>query len=404
MSHHSGVPPRPEAYRWLVVGLLLAFREVSFMAMAALGILLPSISDDLELSSAQQGVLASSVAWGSVVLAIPLGLWAARLAPKMLTTVTLLLSAALLAVQGSATAFIVLLMGRLGFGLVMLAREPARAILVRQWTPVREMILVSSVSNVLFGVLVGGGLLIIPHLLNVPGLGWRQLFFIFAALFVCFAALWTIFGREARRDQRTSELDYSLFLGSLRYRDVWVAGLGFVGAQFAWSSFVSFFPTLMLETYEVSLGWSGAILGASIMVGGVSGLGAGYAVTVLRQRRWVLFGLGVLMVITYLGMTLAGAPVLALACAVINGIAWGFWPVLHSVPYVVRGIRDREVPVALALMMTMTGAGALLGPIVSGALQETWGTLRPVLTIVSFAPMSLCAAGLLLRQQGNELP
>ena len=404
MSHHSGVPPWPEAYRWLVVGLLLAFREVSFMAMAALGILLPSISDDLELSSAQQGVLASSVAWGSVVLAIPLGLWAARLAPKMLTTVTLLLSAALLAVQGSATAFIVLLMGRLGFGLVMLAREPARAILVRQWTPVREMVLVSSMSNVLFGVLVGGGLLIIPHLLNVPGQDWRQLFFIFAVLFVCFAALWTIFGREARRDQRTSELDYSLFLGSLRYRDVWVAGLGFVGAQFAWSSFVSFFPTLMLETYEVSLGWSGAILGASIMVGGVSGLGAGYAVTVLRQRRWVLFGLGVLMVITYLGMTLAGAPVLALACAVINGIAWGFWPVLHSVPYVVRGIRDREVPVALALMMTMTGAGALLGPIVSGALQETWGTLRPVLTIVSFAPMSLCAAGLLLRQQGNELP
>ena len=174
MAQSVELPKEAPAYRWVIVGLLLFYREFAFMTMATLGLLLPAISSELHLSPSQQGLLASAVAWGVVALAIPVSLWVSRYRPKALTTVALLLGTFLLTVQGWAPLFALLLIGRLGFGIAMLIREPARAILVQQWIPRREIILVSSASNVLYGLLVGGGLLLTPYILGIVGVGCQR--------------------------------------------------------------------------------------------------------------------------------------------------------------------------------------------------------------------------------------
>ena len=83
----------------------------------------------------------------------------------MLTTVTLALGAIFLFVQGWAASFAILLIGRLGYGIVTLAREPARALLMPQWFAPREFMAVNSVYNALFGIVVGGGLFATPFIL-----------------------------------------------------------------------------------------------------------------------------------------------------------------------------------------------------------------------------------------------
>ena len=40
----------------------------------------------------------------------------------------------------------------------------------------------------------------------------------------------------------------------------------------AWSAFLSFYPTMMFDTYEISLRWTGAILAVGVFVGGATGL------------------------------------------------------------------------------------------------------------------------------------
>jgi len=123
---------KPSTYRWVVLGTWITSHVVAFVIFSVLGILLPSITEEMGLSPAQQGLLGSSAQWGSIVLAVPLALWGSRYSPKLLTTVTLALGAALVFLQGWAPSFLLLLMARLAFGMTLTARRAAFALLTQQ--------------------------------------------------------------------------------------------------------------------------------------------------------------------------------------------------------------------------------------------------------------------------------
>ena len=387
-------------YRWVVMGVWLTASVAGFMIMSTIGILLPAVSAELRLSPLQQGMLGSSAYWGNLVLAIPIGWWASRFSPKILTTITLVLGTLFLLAQSFSPGFAVLLVGRVAFGVSVITRQPARALLTQQWFPPRQVVLLNSISNAMFGLVVGGGVAASPFILVALGDDWRATLLWFAGLFGVLTILWLIFGREritAEYRRRLGSQDVNVLKGALRYRDLWIGGLGFVGATAAWSGFLSFYPTLMLDTYQMSLIWSGGILAVGIFVGGLCGLGFGWLVMVSDQGRTILLGTGAVMAITFAGMTLTGSLPALLALTLVNGIAWGFWPVLYSVPFNLPGIRPREIAVSLAFIQMNSSAGIALGPLVVGILQELTGDLRFSLIVVSFASLSLCGAGLMMK-------
>ena len=399
------------SYRWVVMGLWIFCSVSSFMVVSTLGIMLPAISTDLSLSPGQQGMLASSAFWGNFALAIPLSWWTSRYGPKTLTTVTLVLGTGFLFLQGFASTFLVLLAGRVAFGIVVIARQPARAILTQQWFHPREVVLVNSISNALFGLVVGGGLVASPFILASLGDDWKATLQSFGGLFVVLSILWMALGRN-RTDSRQRAAQVSqeepnetgVVWGTLRYRDLWVGGLGFLGATLGWSAFLSFFPTLMLEEYGLSLAWSGAMMAVTILVGGIAGLGFSYAVMVTDRGKEILQILGVVMAATYVGMALTGSIPLLMVLSLVNGIAWGFWPILYTVPFHLPAIRPRQVAVGLAFTTMMTSAGIALGPLITGFLQDGVGGLRPTLIIVSFTGLSLTAAGAILPRRFTDQP
>ena len=389
-------------HRWTILGLLLVASVAAFMMAITVGVLLPSISADLDLSPTQQGILGSSAFVGNLVLALPLSWWTSQFRPKILTTVTLTAGALLMSVQAWSPNFLVLLVGRLGFGITTMAREPARALLMHQWFEPREFIVVNSVYNALFGIVVGGGLAATPFILTGVGDSWRTVLLAFAAVIVVLILLWLIIGQEREPDAEAVQRrggQVELLKRVLRYKDLWVAGLGFTGATMGWAAFLNFYPTLMLTTSDVSLSWSGAILGLGILVGGIAGIALSFAVMSIdaARRKNVLQLLGVLMVVTYLAMTRVDSIPALLVISALNGIGWGFWPILSSVPFYIPGIRPREVAVGTSLVMTLASLGTFLGPLVTGILQERTGDLALALTIVCFTPLSLTIAGTALR-------
>ena len=403
MAGTVGLQGRAPGYRWVVISLWFVCGMTAIMMISTLGILLPAISDDLHLSPGQQGALSSAAFWGTLVLAIPLSWWTSRYSPKILTTVTLALGVLLLILQGWAPAFAVLLVGRMGFGITNLAREPARALLTQQWFTRREVILVNSVSNVFFGIVVGAGLVLTPYILGVFEDNWRTVLYIYAAFFAGLTVLWMALGRERVTEEyqrREIPREAGLLKGALNYRDLWVAGLGFLGANMAGAAFVSFYPTLMLDEYNVSLQWSGVVLAMGIFVGGIGGLGVGIIVMQMDRRRNILQALGILMLGTYIGMISVGFIPLLMLFSFLNGVAWGFWPILQTVPFQLTGIRPREVAVALGFIIMAIAAGFSIGPLATGFLQEAFGDLKLALFIVSFASLALTASGILLRIGG----
>ena len=196
------------------------------MVISTLGILLPSISEDLGLSPSQQGLLGSAAFWGNMVLAIPLSWWTSRFGPKILTTVTLALGTLFIFEQGVAPTLIMLIIGRMAFGVAMLAREPARAHLIRQWFQPNEAIIANSVSNVLFGIVVGGGMIVTPLILSEFGNDWRMIFYIYGIVFFVLTLIWIILGRERPIDEsqiRTDHPERNVVRLALSHRDIWVA-------------------------------------------------------------------------------------------------------------------------------------------------------------------------------------
>ena len=394
--------PSVFGHRWTILGLLLVASVAAFMMAITVGVLLPSISADLSLSPTQQGILGSSAFVGNLVLALPLSWWTSQFRPKILTTVTLVAGALLMSVQAWSPNFLVLLVGRFGFGITTMAREPARALLMHQWFAPREFIVVNSVYNALFGIVVGGGLAATPFILTGVGDSWRTVLLAFAATIGVLILMWLAIGQEREADpdavqRRSGQVE--LLKRVLRYKDLWIAGLGFTGATMGWAAFLNFYPTLMLTTSDVSLNWSGAILGLGILIGGLAGVGLSFAVMHIgaARRKNVLQLLGAIMAVTYLVMIQVDSIPLLLLVSALNGVGWGFWPILSSVPFYIPGIRPREVAVGTSLVMTLGALGTFLGPLVTGIIQDRTDDLGLALTVVCFAPLSLAIVGTVLR-------
>ena len=161
------------------------------------------------------------------------------------------------------------------------------------------------------------------------------------------------------------------------------------------SAFLAFYPTPMLNNYQLSLQWSGSILALGVLVGGAAGLGLGYVVMKKGHGKFILQVLGILMPVTYLGMIMTGSIPVLIGLSLLNGVAWGFWPILFTVPFHLPGIRPRQVAVAFTMMMSSIGTA--LGPLTAGLLKQALGDLRQTLLIISFTGLSLTAAGIFLR-------
>ena len=383
-------------YRWVLICLYLMSNVSAQMVINTLGILLPSMTVALDLSPSQQGLLGSAPFWSTIALAIPIAWAGSRLSPKWLTLITLIGCALCLFMQGWAPVFAFLLLGRLLFGIFTIAQQPARAMLTRQWFPPREVVLVNGLSNVFFGLVVGGGLALSPVILILLGDDWRGTLRIFAFYYVALAAVWLVMGRDRVTEEFSrgeSQPLLPLLRSALNYRDLWICGGGFAGATMAFSAFVSFYPTLMLQEYGLSLRTSGIALALDVILGGVGGLGIGYYAAAWRKEGLFLQVLGVVMVGSFLGMTLFSSVPVIFVMAFINGIAWTFFPILITVPFHLRGIQPRQLAVAFSFTMMLISTGQALGPLMIGFLEEATGDLLQAMVIASLTPLTLVIAG-----------
>ena len=396
----------PSPYRWVVYTLFVMCNIMGFLIANTIGILLPAISSELDLTPTQQGMLSSAPFWANVGLMIVIALWVSRYSPKILTLVTVVLGGALILVQAWAQGFFGIFVGRLLFGVTMIAREPARSLLIRQWLPQKEVNHAGGISNLFFGIMVSGGVFLLPMLLNYFDGNWRDVMLTFAFIFFGLAIVWAIFGKEnplAEQEAEEKDGEFQIVVKIFRYKNVWFAGIGFLGVVMSFSSFNSFLPTLFVDSYNISLGKSGLIVGLYILPGGFSGVIVGLFCKSPKSRSFILILSGIVITLTYGAMTLVDSYHWLILLALANGLAWGFFPLLYMVPFHISGIKPREIAVSVATVMTMASIGSEMGTTLRRYMQESLGSLETSLTYISIAPMTLLIAGILLRKAPQTL-
>ena len=156
----------PTGRRLLVIGSLTSGHAISFSTIITIGLLLPYIASDLDLSPLEQGVLGASATLAVLFLNIPTAWIASRYRPWRVASLGLMIVAGFTLLQGWAPGFVLLLLGRFGMSIAFAQTEAATALLVQQWSTRRQV----APTN---GMMISGGDIVIGIALLMTPLSHR---------------------------------------------------------------------------------------------------------------------------------------------------------------------------------------------------------------------------------------
>ena len=393
-----------KSYGWVVLSAFTLNYGAVVITFMTLGLLLPDISKELSLSPSQQGWLASSLLFGNLLFEMPLNWWLSRYRPWRVSSVAFLATALITAIQGWSPTFAMLLAARIGLGLFYLSSQPPRTLLILQWMPKKQVPLANGVLFSLLAVVEGLGFIAIPLLLVWLG-DWRSTLYFWAGVCLVLSIMWVFIGNdrispeylERMRSQVKTPLS-SLF----RYKEPWIMGLGLAGTIGGRLAFDTFWPTFTGNEYGIALTVAGLII-AVISIAGAPAMLLSTLLPFFANRTPLMLtvcGLG--LTASYLGIIFTGSLPLLFLLAIVNGLSFGFFPLMLASLYDLPGIKPREVAVAVALVYTLMWAGATAGPLVTGFVQEATGNLQLALFITSIGPLALTIAGLTLMKNSRR--
>ena len=391
-----------QKYGWIVISLWLVATMFGFIMVFTIGLLLPSISKELNLSPSMQGILGSSAFLGQALLAIPMAWWTSRFNPIAVITSTIVLGALLLVLQGWSPSFAVLLIGRFAFGIALVTMEPPGAKLIYQWFPINKILFVNAIQNAVFGFLMAIGVMLTPILLEALN-DWRVLLYLSGAVYGFIAIVWILLGRQNKNplgNGKTGEVDTEFYPATpiikvILHKDLLLTCLGFAAAAVVFSSFNTFFPTLA-DDKGISLRWSGIILAVNFVTGGILGLVMSKFFGKMSYANLVMVVLIVIMVASYTLITLTDNRAILLILVVFTGISGAYFPILYTEAFKLKGVTVNRIPIAVATVMAAFGLGLVIGPLITGFLEQITGLQLAMIIAAQFGVL-LLPAGILIK-------
>ena len=392
------IESRSPNYGWTVMGFLWGLNLVVPLAAISLGVMLPSMTEELDISPLQAGILGSAWFLGSALVSLPASIWLSRYSPKRITFLSIFLAGITLLLQGWAPTFTILLAARFLFVIIAVSRMQAEVLLIHQWFPSRQIAIVISIS---IGVLSIGQMAavgLIPYLMLLLS-GWRNVYFVLGAFLLVGAFVWMAIGRErVQPPTRESELSRTRSpISVLRHHKfLWVLAAAPSGAALAWGSVMTFWPTHALDSLQLSLTSVGMLMTLFPAGGIAAAFLAGPLSDLLGRRKPFLWVPGILLPPLYVALFTTKLPVLAGILLLVAGWNAMLWvPIMRTIPFDLR-LAPRETAVATGLSMTILPIVGALGPPLVGAIQQLTGSLQVgLLAIVAF-PLTLLIGGLLI--------
>jgi len=367
----------------------------------ALGIMLPVISDDLGMSLRQMGWLGSANWMVSAALSVVVASWLSHYSPKKLIIAGTLFGIPFIFLQGWSPNFWVLLTGRIIFMTITISRIPARPILIQQWFPKEKIAAVNALLTVGTGAVGGTMIFWMGDIIEFAG-GWRNTFYMFGFITIAALLVWLILGRENPNSLTgpRSKVRESLPLKALlKYKTLWVLGIGVAGVMLSWGTMFTLFPEYAIREGILNLDQTSHLLGLA-MYGFMTGaILFGIISPKIGRRKPLLWIPGLIMPFLTMGILFSTSFAQVAVLWFLWGILFIFFPVMMTIPYELPGIKPRELAVATAFVMTMFTSGAALGPIMTGYIADYF-SLKLALGVALCFSILLFITGLIVPETG----
>lgn len=404
MNANNMKPPggRSWNYGWVVIGAFMAIDSLVFGITFSLGIMIPVMSDDLGMSLRQSGWLGSANWMVPAILSIPLASWLARYNPKKLVTLVAIFQVPLLFAQGWAPNYWLLLLSRVAFMSIGLARLPARPLLIQQWFPLEKVTMVNTVLTIGMGAAGATTIFFMGDIMDALN-GWRNAFYIFGSIQAVILFIWVFLGREnpatAPEVRKTAREPFPI-KAILKYKTLWLLGIGVTGDMLCFGAMETLWPQYAVSKGIVSIERASYALGLSyygFMVGSLLG---GVISQKIGRRKPLIWAPGIFLPFLTLGILFSDSFVMIAILWTLWGVSETYFPIIMTIPYELPGIKPKEVAVAGAFVLAVFTAGAALGPIMAGHVADAFGSLKLALGITCVFPFLLVIAGLLIRETG----
>lgn len=175
-------------YRWVVAALIFLIYTVAAADRANLGVALPFIRQEFEMSNAQAGGLVSLFLLAYALAQLPSGFAFGRFGVSRILPGAMVLTSLLTGLVGTASSLLALKLYRLGLGIAEGPLPISMTTTINNWFPARE----KDTASGIFLSAVKFGPVIVPPLCAViiSVWGWREIFYFFAIPGIVLAVVW----------------------------------------------------------------------------------------------------------------------------------------------------------------------------------------------------------------------
>lgn len=199
---------KPTRKRYNILAIIFGTVVINYLDRTNIAVAASAVSDSLELSTVQMGLIFSAFAWTYVALQIPGGMLVDRVRARFLYTFMLFFWSLATLLQGFVNSFVVLLGLRSSIGMFEAPSYPCNNAIVTRWFPENER--ASAIAVYTSGQFIGMAFLL-PVLVAIQEfLGWRGLFLFSGVIGIIWALIWYVFYRDPQDHKKISKAELEL--------------------------------------------------------------------------------------------------------------------------------------------------------------------------------------------------
>jgi len=392
VAHRSGV-------RWFVLFMISLAYLITYMDRANISVTAGPMASEFGLSKSEMGLIFSAFAWAYAIGQVPGGWLADRFGPKRVLLAIVSFWSIMTAATAWASGLVSLFVVRFVFGLGEAGAFPTATRAMQLWFPKDERGIIQGVTHCFSRLAVAVTPFIAVTIMTA--LGWRWVFYLFAALgFVWALAFALLYYNRPQDHPRVNDAELAHIRGAaaaataspnvaVPWRrifsspNMWFIAAGYFCFFYGSYFYLTWFPTYLLEYRHLSLQSVGILASVPLVTAMVGDLLGGWLTDTLYRRTGRLtFARRIVAAPALLGAAAflipaatTSDPIVAVACLAasnffLDGVLGPAW----AVPMDVAGSASGTV----TGVMNMTGAvGASISPLVFGALVQNGSWILP---------------------------